>query len=535
MIKQLKRLAACCVLALTALSLNSCFQDLDIEPFDGLNSELVYGDPANYINVLAKLYAGLATTGNQGPAGDGDIAGIDEGFSSYLRILWNLQEVTTDMAVLGWNDPGVPELNYMDITPTNDWVEGMYYRIFFQITLCNDFIRRTSTATLEDRGFSAEDIAMITQFQNEARVLRAMSYYHALDFFGNVPFVTEDDAPGAFFPNQISRTELFDYVESELLAVEGNLTPAPNPTYGRIDQATAWMLLAKLYLNAEVYTGTDRSADCVTYIKQVIDVGYTLEDDYTHLFLADNHTANGVIFPVTFDGLRTQTWGGTTYLVHAPVGGSMDADEFGINDGWQGLRGTPQLVDFFVANPGDTTNTLNDSRWLFYTDGQTYNIEELPTFTDGYAVAKWRNITSAGEPGSHANIGDHVDNDYPVFRLADAYLMYAEATLRSGTGDQGLALNYVNMIRERAFGDNSQNFASLDLDVILDERARELYWEGHRRTDLIRYGQFTGTSRLWVFKGQDVNGTSIPAHMDLFPIPAADLVANQNLTQNPGY
>jgi hypothetical protein len=113
--------------------------------------------------------------------------------------------------------------------------------------------------------------------------------------------------------------------------------------------------------------------------------------------------------------------------------------------------------------------------------------------------------------------------------------MYAEATLRSGTGDQGLALNYVNMIRERAFGDNSQNFVSLDLDVILDERARELYWEGHRRTDLIRYGQFTGSSRLWVFKGQDVNGTSIPAHMDLFPIPAADLVANQNLTQNPGY
>src|SRR5690606_12271725 len=145
--------------------------------------------------------------------------------------------------------------------------------------------------------------------------------------------------------------------------------------------------------------------------------------------------------------------------------------------------------------------------------------------------------TLAGEivPNYHA---DFVDTDYPMFRLADAYLMFAEAVLRGGSGGTlGEAVGYINQIRERAYGDASGNIAQNDLtlDFILDERARELYWEGHRRTDLIRFGKFTGSSYLWPWKGNVAEGTATPAHLDLFPIPEVDRAANPNLEQNPGY
>ena len=537
LIMKLRIALSAALLSLLSFPLGSCFQDLDTQPFAGINAETVYSDPANYINVLAKLYAGLATTGNQGPAGSGDIAGIDEGFSSYLRILWNLQTVTTDEAVVGWADPDLPELNFMDISSINSWVLGMYYRIFFQITLCNDFIRNASDDKLADRGFSQADIDLIRGYRAEARFLRALSYYHALDLFGNVPFVTEDDAPGAFFPEQIFRADLFDYVESELLAAADGMADPMGQVYGRADKAAVWMTLARLYLNAEVYlgAGNGRYDECLTYTNMVIAQGYTLEPTYEYLFLADNHLSSGVIFPVTFDGNMTQTWGGTTFLVHAPVGGSMDPAEFGINNGWAGLRATPSLVNQW----GDTVSGPDDSRFMFYRDGQDFDIEQLFTFTQGWAVTKWKNVDRDGNPGSHGP-GDHVDTDFPFYRLAEAYLIYGEAVLRGGAGgDVGTATGYFNMLRERAYGDASANVATIDLDLILSERSRELYWEGQRRTDLIRYGLFTGADYVWEFKGTndpaDPNGVALEPHKDLFPLPAADLVANQNLQQNPGY
>jgi hypothetical protein len=335
------------ILSLFSVSLPSCLKDLDRFPFYGLDSESLYADPDNYVHVLAKLYAGLAISGNKGPAGAPDITGIDEGFSAYVRVLWNLQELPTDEAVCAWTDPGIPELHEMSWNSENSFTQAMYNRIFYQIPLCNEFIRESSDDKLNERGFSDADKATIRIYRAEARFLRALSYYHALDLFGNVPFVTEDDAPGSFFPEQISRADLFNYVEGELLSIEGELIDARQNEYARADKAAAWCLLSRLYLNAEVYTGTPKYTEAITYSNKVIASGYSLEPSYPNLFLADNNLTSEIIFPVTFDGINTKTYGGTTFLVHAPVGGTMKPADFGINGGWAGYRTTKNLVFLF--------------------------------------------------------------------------------------------------------------------------------------------------------------------------------------------
>ena len=513
--------------AVLFFSVSSCHKDLDQAPKYGLNSEAVYKDPANYIKVLAKIYAGLAVTGIDGPSGNADIQGIDEGFSAYVRVLFNLQELPTDEAVCGWNDPGIPEMNKQQWSPDNSFVKAMYARIFYQITICNEFIREASDAKMDERGFSESDKQTIRTYRNEARFLRALSYYHALDLFGNVPFVTEEDKVGAFLPERITRPELFSYIESELKDLETKLGNAGTAPYGRVDQGAVNFLLAKLYLNAEVYNGSGRWSDCALYASKVINSGaYSLDDKYQDLFLADNNSSPEIIFPICFDGIFTKTYGGTTFLVHAAVGGSMTPSNFGISSGWQGLRTTRPFVETF------TDSTL-DSRYLFYKPGQSLDITQLGTFTQGYGLPKYKNVKSNGQPGSNVS-GGFVDIDYPMFRLADAYLMYAEAALKGG-GSVSQGLTYVNLLRQRAYGSSSFDLASITLDDILVERGKELQWECTRRTDLIRFGKFTGGSYLWPFKGGAVSGVATSAHLNLYPIPTNDIVLNPNLVQNPGY
>lgn len=514
-------------LVLSLFAFYSCTKNLNQSPAYGLNSEVVYSDPNNYINVLSKLYSGLSMTGLQGPAGQADIAGIDEGFSAYVRVLWNLQELPTDEAVCGWNDPGIPSLNKMQWNADDGWVKGMYYRIYYQITLCNEFIYQSRDERLDERGFSDSDKEMIRMYRNEARFLRSLSYFHAMDLFGNVPFVTEEDRVGAFQPQRIERTDLFNYVESELIDLSNVLSAAGTVNYGRATREAAKTLLAKIYLNAEVYSGTNRYDDCRNYCEQVINSGvFQLDMDYQHLFLADNQNSSEVIFPVVYDGLYAQTWGGTTYLVCGALGGSMNAADYGVNGKWGGLRSTSAFVNKFP-------DTTEDSRFLFYRDGQELEITNLGTFTQGYAYPKYKNVTSVGDVGSNNGTSAHVDIDFPMFRLADVYLMLAESAYRNG--DQGTALNFINMLRERAYGNSNNNMSSMSLDDILDERSRELAWEGSRRTDLIRFGKFTSGDYVWPFKGGDVIGIATSSHLELYPIPTSDLILNPNLTQNPGY
>ena len=218
-----------------------------------------------------------------------------------------------------------------------------------------------------------------------------------------------------------------------------------------------------------------------------------------------------------------------TFLVHAPVGGSMDPLDYGINGGWFGVRTTQNFVELF---PGEDLSP--DGRANFYTDGQTKIIESIPPFSEGYAIEKFKNVDVNGEPGTDPN--DHPDTDFPMFRLADVYLMYAEAVVRNGGGNVGTAVNYINELRERAYGDASGNITAgdLNLDFILSERARELYWEAHRRTDLIRFNQFTENG-VWAWKGNVPQGSTTASFRNLMPIPSSDLGVNPNLVQNPGY
>ena len=726
------------IIFILAVGFSSCLKDLDTTPLDEtvITSASVYESPANYYNVLAKLYAGLAVSGQEGPAGQPDIAGIDEGFSTYLRQYWKAQELTTDESVISWNDGNLRDYHDMDWTATNEFVTAMYNRIFYQISLCNEFIRESSDAKLSERNISGQDRTNIEAYRLEARFLRALSYYHALDMFGNVPFVTENDAVGAFLPTQINRSDLFVWLENELKAIEGGLPDPKTNEYGRADKATAWAILAKLYLNAEVYINEAKYNEAVTYSEKIINAGYALEENYFNNFNADNHLSSEIIFPVNFDGISTRTWGGMTFVVHAAVGGSMNPAEYGIDGGWAGTRATSAFVKKFYPeisekgliisptppkskeypllyvpggyqgwDPANTTTVLAsvnsdgtyegylnfpdantefkftpqpdwsydwgdndadgtldvggsnivaadagyykinvdtvaktytiektdwgligsatadgwdadqnmtyntetsmweitanltagevkfranddwainlgdndadgtlvqdganivvdapgtykislklgapnytytielysapvfDSRAAFYTDGQSLMIEEIFEFTQGYAISKFRNINRDGSTGSDLTFPD---NDYPVFRLADFYLMYAEAVLRGGNGDMNKAVEYVNRVLTRAYDAETENItaADLTLDYIIDERARELYWEGHRRTDLIRFGLFTSGEYLWDWKGNVANGTAVDNKYNLFPIPSTDVGSNPNLSQNTGY
>ena len=508
--------------------------DLELEPFGELTSVQVYQDFDNYVQVLAKMYGGLALSGQAGPHGRGDIGGQDEGASTYLRAFWKLQQLPTDETIISWNDEGLPALNTMTWSSDNGFVAAMYYRIFYQITLANEFIRETSDANMNARGISETNQNTARLYRAEARFLRALSYYHALDLYGNVPFVTEADAVGSFFPRQVNRRELFDYIENELLEVIPLLVAPRQHEYARADQAVARMLLAKMYLNAEVYIGEPKYTEAIAQLNEVIGAGYTLEPNYNHLFFADNDQSNEIIFPISFDQVSSMAWGGATFLVNAAIGGTMrNFYNFGVPGGWQGMRARPQLVNLYPGVDGTP-----DTRGWFHTHDQQLDVENINIFQDGYGVIKFRNITRETGERPGGPVSDHVSVDFPMFRLTDAYLMYAEAVLRGGAGgSQTQALAYVNALRERAYGDSSGNLSSneLTLDFIIDERARELKWEATRRTDLIRFGRFTTADYIWQWKGGTFNGTAVGDHMNLYPLPQADLIANPTLKQNPGY
>lgn len=517
----------------TLLVATAACTDLLVEPKSDVTAANAFNEPGTYRSFMAKLYAGLAVSGQADPNATDtrpDIQGIDAGFSQYLRLLWQMQELPTEEAVIAWGDGSLQELNTQLWSENNEFLGAMYNRVFFQVGLANEFLRETTDAKLQSRGVGAQLRADIQQYRAEARFLRALSYWHGIDLFGDIPLVTEENALGSSAPQQATRAAIFTFVVDELNAVRGSLPAAGAGQYGRADQAAVDMLLAKLYLNAEVYTGAGRYADARTAAERVINsAAFQLDDRYREIFLADNHTSPEIIFAVPQDGKNTQSYGGTTFLSHAGVGGAMDPAAFGLNGGWWGLRVRPQFVSYF---PGGADGVDARSSILF-TQGQTLEIAALTSFTDGVAAPKYSNVTSTGAPGSDNNF---VDVDYPMFRLADAYLMYAEAVLRGGGGSREQALQYVNALRQRAYGGPAGNLAdaALTLELIRDERARELYWEGHRRTDLIRFGRFT-TNGVWAFKGGVPAGRTTEAFRDLYPLPASELLANPNLTQNPGY
>lgn len=501
--------------------------DTTVEPKSTVTEANVFNDPGSYRALLARVYAGLAVTGQQGAAGNADIAGIDEGFSQYVRLLWELQTLPTDEAVLGWGDLGIRDLVTQSWGVTNPFLNAMYYRVYFQVMMANEFLRQTTDEKLNARGnVSSALYDEIQTYRAEARFLRALSYWHGIDIFGEIPLVTEADGLGATPPQQASRADIYNFLVSELTAIIPDL-PAPGAsTYGRATTLAARMLLAKLHMNAGVYTGTPNYAAAMTEVQAVIAGPYTLDNNYRDMFLADNDASPEIIFAVPSDGRRTQTWGGMTFLVHASCGASMNASDYGIDGCWWGLRLKPEAYNRYGVGDGRAS--------FFYTSGQNVAIGDISNFNDGIAAPKFSNRTSGGAQGSHPTFPD---TDFPMFRLGDAYLMYAELQLRGGGGTAAQALAYVNALRQRAYGGPAGDITAgqLDLQFVLDERGRELLWEAHRRTDLIRYGLYTGGTYIWAWKGNVQAGMATGVHLALYPLPANELIANPNLTQNPGY
>ncbi len=501
----------------------SCLDDLNQYPHTETTSADVYTSAANYKAVLGKLYVSFVIAGQEKGGGDKD---LDSNFGyDYMRCYFNMQECGTDEVVYTWlGGEKMSGLTYLSWDANDAWVSDTYYRIYYTIALCNEFLRNATDGQIEK--FSESEQVEIRHYRAEARFLRALAYYHALDLYRNIPLVTENDPVGSYLPPRYTATQMFEYLETELKDVDADLLDRTECEYGRACKQAAYALLARLYLNAEVYTGTAHWTDCITCCNEILKAGYTLEGDYAKLFNADNHNrTNEIIYAFPVDATHTVSWGATTYIICGGVNNTSDTQvpaDYGVSSGWGNFRLRGELPDLFSDG---------DGRGMFYTEGQTKTIDVVENQSNGYLPEKWTNLTDAGEAASNSNDGG-VNTDFPVFRLADVYLMLAEAVVRGGEGSsRSTALGYVNDLRRRAFGNDSGNITDgqLTADFILDERARELYLECVRRTDLIRYGKFTTSSYLWQWKGGVMNGQAVDNKYNIYPIPSTELTANPNL------
>jgi len=536
----------------------SCVNDLNVTPINPKVTQTFNQD-----EVFAKAYAGFAITGQEGPAGNIDIDTeiTDEGKSALYRCLWNCNELTTDEAICAWGDAEVIELNTNTWSSRNPTSGSIYDRFYFVISISNHFLEKTAGMT---------DAATVKQ-RAEIRFLRALSYYYLLDLFGNVPFT---EVVSLIPPKQIKRAALFTYIEKELSECEADMYEPRTAPYYRVDKVANWLLRSRLYLNAEVYTavpatpasanfpavsaspGTPRWNDAAIYAKKVIDSPYKLNPSYKQLFMADNagsidgssiNTApQEIIFPIAADGVKTKSWGASLFLIgstHINITGVTP--NWGTKENWGGNRARATLVKkffpnapagLFTSNKSDLTTVggaLKDSRALFNGSSDfSLNITTISEFKQGYSIIKFTNVRADGKPSHDPQF---TDMDIPFMRAAEAYLTYAEAVVRGGATVNGYdALTAFNEVRKRA--NPATVKTSIDLPTILDEKAKEFFFEGQRRTDLIRFGKYGGaTGYTWDWKGGTVAGSNFKAEFNLFPLPAGDLNANPNLDQNPGY
>ncbi len=535
----IKNIIPAAAFALAVGMTTSCTGDLDVDPIDpNLTTEV------SLDGLFLKCYANLALPGNGGANGDSDIDGYDGGTAGFIRQLWNSNELPTDESICCWGDPGIAGFNFNQYDASHPMMHMYYYRLTTGINYCNSYINEVGD------GGEAQKVA-------EVRFLRALQYYMLMDAFGNIPFATELSKP-----IQISRQEAYDWIEKELLEIEPNLMDAKamkstDEGYGRVTKGADWMLLARLYLNAEVYTGKAQWEKAAEYAKKVIDANYQLNTTganqwtaYQMLFMADNGESSAAyeaVFPILQDGSTTTSWGGSLFVIASTFDGNMHANPNNseatnnTTEAWGGNRARPELVKKFFprldapeAQSYDVAAAAGDDRALFCTVGRTVDIEKTTEFTNGYAVAKWTNFRSDNGAAKNAQFPD---TDFFLFRLAEAYLTYAEATARingGSTTQEGTDL--VNKLRSRAHATTRSN-SSYTLDELCDEWAREFYYEGRRRVDLIRFGKFGGSNAdyTWQWKGGVYGGTTFSSDLNIYAIPSNEISTNSNLKQNPGY
>lgn len=511
-----------------SLGVLSCTDDLNTEPKVELTlEELLAQDPNAIEGIVSRLYASFALSGPSGP-GSSDIDD-DAGESPFLRGIVNLQDFTADGMKNRWGDDGLDQL-----TTTSSWdgnnkfFRYLYNRIYYTVPQCNNLISILNSVSSE-----GSDLA-----RNEARFLRSLAYYYLIDAFGKGVLATEENLGETGYLPEASREEIFTYVKSELLDIEPQM-PETNE-YGRANKYVVDMLLAKLYMNAEVYIGETKKDSAFIYTKKVVEEGgYQLATNFVENFSADNYNSPEIIFPLIADATVSQSYGNTTYIVNGSFSSTtMPMADFGVEDGWAGHRATSAWYGLFGSNETELTNSNDERASLFWTEGHNFVMTDYREWTDGYPSTKFRNTNFTGA----STVTYYSSTDFPLYRLADAYLMYAELAARGAAGsDLSTALILLNDVRERSSASpipvsQWNNWSSTDkLQYILDERGRELNLEGHRRTDLIRFNKFTGGNYLWPWKGNTLGGTSIPDYYKLFPIPEQALGANPNLTQNTGY
>lgn len=526
----------------------ACIGDLDTLPLNPSDStsETVYGaDESGYIAGLTKLYFNFVSNETT------DLQVSDAGASELVRAFWTVQEVTSDACKCAWeNDAWVRAMNTNTWSDAdNDATYAVYVRTLQGIAYTNEYLRQTASDRLSDRGVSSELAAKIQGFRAEARFLRAYFYWMALDVFGDVPFTTENSPfGGGVNPKQASRKDVFDYCISELtaLAADDSPMPAARSNYPRADKGAVLGLLARMYLNAEVYTGTPMWQEAKDACEDIFTMGYSLCPKYADLFRGDNgenrEALNEVLFGISYDAEQTQSYGGTSYLTLAAIAATdVSSTQMinGVNNGWGGIRVPYEYVEkyFNVRNADYSAGTydVNDKRGrMFYIKGRSESMDgALYVFLNGWSCLKFNNIPHNMDQDSYLETAAskaYSDIDFPMIRLGEIYLIYAEACMNLGQANTALP-----KVQELAARAGVTAPTSITQEWLIEERARELMWEGHRRTDLIRYGKFTSSSFLWTYKGGSFSGQGFDDHMKIFAIPASELASNPELHQNPGY
>lgn len=536
--RYIKHIIPSAVLALT-LGMTACVGDLDVTPINpNIDTEL---QPDGLFN---KCYANFALAGNGGANGDCDIDGLDGGTTGFVRQLFNSNELTTDEAICGWGDDGVASFCYNTYNAAHPMLQGFYYRLTTGISYCNQYLSVAG---------DAEPVKLA-----EIRFLRALQYYYLMDGWGNVPFTTATMEK----PVQYTRAQMFEWLNKELAEIEPMLSDAKakkstDAGYGRVDKAACWLLQARLALNAEVYTGTAQWAQAKAYAKKVMDSSYKLNTTsaggwtaYQMLFMGDNgetDAAYEAVFPLLCDGLKTTSWGTSLFLMAGSMDGNTHANPNdpnatnGTNQTWAGNRARPDLIKKFFPSEDapqlasyDMYKAAGDDRALFDGIGRTVSNDDVSTFASGYAICKFNNFKTNGQPGSDATFPDA---DFFIMRAAEAYLTYAEADARLNNGQTTAeGTRAINAIRNRAHTTTRAESTPYTLSDICDEWSREFYFEGRRRTDLIRFGRFGGNVNYnWQWKGGSKQGKNFSADRNVFAIPSNELNANTNLKQNPGY
>lgn len=549
------------IISLAAI-FTSCLGDLDTLPLNktDFTSENAYENEASYLNALAYINGYYMLVGQDDP-GANDLGFSDAGQSEFIRQWFNLNEMTCDALKCVWGDSYLSDLQHDSWGGgTNDAMICVYTRAVKAIALVNEYLLQTEDAKLDARGQSNLK-STIAGYRAEARFHRAMFFYTLMDLFGNPPFPTESNILNATNPEQIKRADLFNWLEEELLYLASDESAMPEKgdvPYPRPTKGSVWALLSRMYLNAEVYTGTARWQDAKDASKNVIDMGYKIHGTYSDMFRQDN-TTNGsteeFVFAVAYDRVSTQSWGGTTTFTSASldeptnlaIGAALGTSNGKINaENWAGYHVPADYVARFELAGVEWGNADNvfgydreksDKRAFFSNNGCVEAFDPALQ-TSGWLCWKYNGLNA---DGTMAQTDDAEGNfklssaDQPIFRLAEMYLNYAEADARlnGGSVKDATAAGYVKELRDRA---GVATPSDLTLDWLLDERAREFMWEGHRRVDLIRYGYFTDMNYPWTLKGGVLNGkVALPEYREIFPIIQSDLSANSNLTQNAGY